>query len=703
MKKTLLIFVFVFMANITNFFAQKSTIDSLKISLLQEQTQKQKAATYLLLIDNYFSTNKDSAEYYIEETLQFTKQESSLQVSYVSALLKYAQLFIVKGDYKQSENYYNKVWAILKDNYDYELYSKYYGDFGVLHFYKGDFKGALTNFSKALELAEKENIEEDQLRFLNNKALAMSYLGEAEASLDVHKKAIFLAEKLNDSTALGKSFNNIGLIYEDMKEHEKALEFYLNALEIKKNGTSQIDVANSLFNVAGMYKEIGEKEKDTSLYSKAENYYQKSLDIANQINYGKIILYNKTGIAQLATARNQPRKAIAIYETVIPLAQKANDNQTLRITYLNLGVNYLKLDILSSAETYLIKAKPLIETANNPSDKASLYENLSKLYADKNQFKIAYKYFEQQYKLEQELSKNSLQDKISDFEIKYETEKKEKEIAEQKKELLAQELAIKNRNLYALLLASALLILAIIFFAIYKRNQLRRKQLQKEIELKDAISTIKTQNRLQEQRLRISRDLHDNIGSQLTFIISTIDNLKYVSKDANEKLKQKLTSISSFTGDTIHQLRDTIWAMNKSTISVEDLHSRILSFIEKAKASVPTINFNISYDIDANKSFPSIVGMNVFRVIQEAINNALKYAEASTIDVQLTKKENYFVITILDNGIGFNLKSVTLGNGLSNMEKRMGEIDGTIIINSELEKGTEITLKIPLESTLDSV
>ncbi|SEE00490.1 Tetratricopeptide repeat-containing protein [Polaribacter dokdonensis DSW-5] len=695
--------MFVFMANITNFFAQKSTIDSLKISLLQEQTQKQKAATYLLLIDNYFSTNKDSAEYYIEETLQFTKQESSLQVSYVSALLKYAQLFIVKGDYKQSENYYNKVWAILKDNYDYELYSKYYGDFGVLHFYKGDFKGALTNFSKALELAEKENIEEDQLRFLNNKALAMSYLGEAEASLDVHKKAIFLAEKLNDSTALGKSFNNIGLIYEDMKEHEKALEFYLNALEIKKNGTSQIDVANSLFNVAGMYKEIGEKEKDTSLYSKAENYYQKSLDIANQINYGKIILYNKTGIAQLATARNQPRKAIAIYETVIPLAQKANDNQTLRITYLNLGVNYLKLDILSSAETYLIKAKPLIETANNPSDKASLYENLSKLYADKNQFKIAYKYFEQQYKLEQELSKNSLQDKISDFEIKYETEKKEKEIAEQKKELLAQELAIKNRNLYALLLASALLILAIIFFAIYKRNQLRRKQLQKEIELKDAISTIKTQNRLQEQRLRISRDLHDNIGSQLTFIISTIDNLKYVSKDANEKLKQKLTSISSFTGDTIHQLRDTIWAMNKSTISVEDLHSRILSFIEKAKASVPTINFNISYDIDANKSFPSIVGMNVFRVIQEAINNALKYAEASTIDVQLTKKENYFVITILDNGIGFNLKSVTLGNGLSNMEKRMGEIDGTIIINSELEKGTEITLKIPLESTLDSV
>mgnify|MGYP000315454022 CR=1 FL=1 len=109
------------------------------------------------------------------------------------------------------------------------------------------------------------------------------------------------------------------------------------------------------------------------------------------------------------------------------------------------------------------------------------------------------------------------------------------------------------------------------------------KHLQKEIDLKAALATIKTQNRLQEQRLRISRDLHDNVGSQLTFIISSLDNLKYVTKDTNTKLKEKLSNISSFTSDTIYQLRDTIWAMNKNEISIEDLHTRILSFIEKAK------------------------------------------------------------------------------------------------------------------------
>ncbi|MBU3010249.1 sensor histidine kinase [Polaribacter vadi] len=674
--------------------AQTTKIDSLKKSLKTTSEIDKKANTMMLLIDNYFNQNKDSSEYYIKEVVQLTKNKPSLEKTYINAILKYAQFYIVKGDYNKSEENYNKAWAKLKENYNYQLYSKYYGDFGVLHFYKGDFKGALNNFSKALELAEKENINEDQLRFLNNKALAMSYLGKAEASLDVHKKAISLAEKLNDSTALGKSFNNIGLIYEDMKEYEKALEFYLNALEIKKNGTSQIDVANSLYNVAGMYKEIGEQENDTTFYSKAENYYQKSLNIANTINYGKVILFNKTGIAQLATVRNQPKKAIEIYKSILPDAIKANDNQTLRITYLNLGVNYLKLKNLNIAENYLLQALPIIEKANNPSDNASVYKNLSSLYAEKKQFTKAYQYFKKQYDIEKDLTKNTLKEKISDFEIKYKTEKKEKEIIVQRKQLLAQELALKNRTLYLIILIFTVIILGIIFFGVYKKNQFKRKQLQKEINLKEALSKIKTQNRLQEQRLRISRDLHDNIGSQLTFIISSIDNLKYISKDASTKLKDKLTNISSFTGDTIHQLRDTIWAMNKSQISVEDLHTRVLSFIEKAKNAVDKTEFEIGFNIDKNSNFSSLTGMNVFRVIQEAINNSIKYADAKNIKISLSETNNYCTISIIDDGKGFDLNTVHLGNGLSNMEKRMSEIDGKVTIISKPKIGTEIKLTV---------
>ena len=251
---------------------------------------------------------------------------------------------------------------------------------------------------------------------------------------------------------------------------------------------------------------------------------------------------------------------------------------------------------------------------------------------------------------------------------------------------------IKNRNLYAVLLTSALIILGIVFFSIYKKNQLKRKQLQKEVDLNDALFVIKTQNKLQEQRLRISRDLHDNIGSQLTFIISSIDNLKYISKDANSKLKDKLSRISSFTGDTIHQLRDTIWAMNKSEISIEDLHARILSFIEKAKIATENIKFDIKQEINENFTLTSLKGMNVFRVTQEAINNAIKYADASKINISISKNNNNLKISIKDNGTGFDINTVELGNGLSNMEKRMNEIDGKINISSKKNSGTDIQI-----------
>ena len=498
MKKIILLTFVIFCGFYTHSQSSQNKIDSLKAIYKTSKISKEKAEALHNLVDQYFDQNKDSAEVYILKTLKFTEGKKDLQQIHIHSLLKYAQLFIVKGDYETSTSYYQKSWEKLKNKYDYFLYNKYYGDFGVLNFYKGDFKTALSNFDKALQLAKKEKNEVDQLRFLNNKALAMSYLSQAEASLDVHQEAIKLAEKLNDSTALGKSFNNIGLIYEDMKEYKKALEFYLLSLKIKKNSTSKIDIANSLYNVAGMYKELGEKNKDTLHYAKAEQYYQLAAEKAKEVNYAKVILFSKAGIAQLATVRNQPQKAITIYKSVLDEAEKANDNQTLRVTYLNLGVNYSKINNLINAESYFLKALPLIIEGENPSDIASIYKNLALLYEKKKDFKQAYAYFNKQYKVEHELSKNSLKDKISEFEIRYETEKKEKEILSQRANLAEKELHINQKNTQIIGLGILALVLSIMGYLLLNQQKLKNRQLQKESELKEALIKIKNQNKLHE-------------------------------------------------------------------------------------------------------------------------------------------------------------------------------------------------------------
>jgi signal transduction histidine kinase len=188
--------------------------------------------------------------------------------------------------------------------------------------------------------------------------------------------------------------------------------------------------------------------------------------------------------------------------------------------------------------------------------------------------------------------------------------------------------------------------------------------------------------------------LHDNIGSQLTFIISSVDNVKYGFDITNEKLDNKLTNISSFAKETIVELRDTIWAMNSNEISFEDLEGRIHNFIEKAKEAKQEITFSFAIDKDlAAKKLSSVEGMNVYRTIQEAINNSLKYANASNIKIKAIKEANQTKITISDDGVGFNEDEINYGNGLNNMKKRIEEIGGKLTIFSS-RKGTTIEVLI---------
>ena len=219
------------------------------------------------------------------------------------------------------------------------------------------------------------------------------------------------------------------------------------------------------------------------------------------------------------------------------------------------------------------------------------------------------------------------------------------------------------------------------------------------------MSKIETQNKLQEQRLRISRDLHDNIGSQLTFVTSSIDNLKYALEGSNEKVTQKLGYISEFTTQTIYELRDTIWAMNKTKITSEDLQVRIANFIEKAGKATNGVSFtfNVGEGV-SEKTFTSVQGMNMYRIIQEAVNNSLKYANAKHISVHINKTDEIHTqdkatpqaqqlkIEIEDDGIGFNEATIEAGNGLTNIRKRSRDMNGMATIVSQENKGTTITV-----------
>ena len=241
-----------------------------------------------------------------------------------------------------------------------------------------------------------------------------------------------------------------------------------------------------------------------------------------------------------------------------------------------------------------------------------------------------------------------------------------------------------------LLIFADLVIVPIIILAIYSFIVIKSSQQHKEAEFKYVLSQVENQNKLLQQRLSISRDLHDNIGSQLTFIISSVDNVKYAFDIEDNHLENRLNKISEFAKGTIVELRDTVWALNSNKMVFEDLEARINNFIEKAKVSNEHVLFTFIIDEKLKlKELNAIEGMNVYRTIQEAIHNAFKHANASNITIEATESNGLKKIKITDDGIGFDMDQVEKGSGLNNMKKRIEQIGGKLELSSN-KQGTTV-------------
>jgi signal transduction histidine kinase len=655
----------------------------------------QQKSFLMILILFLFATVSFTQEKQINDLKELLKNESlsdSIKIKYFGDLGWYFSSFSSDSAFKYSKlalklsNKTNNIKGI----------AQAYNDIGIIHYRISQFDSSLVYYKKSLQIRKKEKDSLGIASIYNKMGISHNQLFKLDSAIYYALASIKIYKNKNKPKLVAMNLNNVANLYKDSKQYQKALKKHKETLHIRKQLNDSVGYVYSYNGLADIYTFL--KKTDSSKY-----YYNKALPIAIKLNLKNELSTIQNNLGILYQNEGNINKAYELYKSSLEIRQSIQDNYGIISSYINLAsINILR-------ENFKIAEKQLY-FALNETRKINAQEQLIYIYKGLISVKgniaepdsLAF-YFKKYDQIKDSLYNKQVIEKLTDIEAKYKNAEKEIEIVQQKEQLLQQELKLKNRNFFAFILASALIILTIVFLGIYKKNQFIRKQLQKEIDLKDALATIKMQNRLQDQRLKISRDLHDNIGSQLTFIISSIDNLKFISKDLNVQLKEKLSSISSFTSETIFQLRDTIWAMNKTEISVEDLHARVLSFVEKAKLAVPKTKFEVAYEIDANKSFSSLKGMNIFRVIQEAINNAIKYADAKKIIVHISKKEENFVVSIVDDGKGFDPKTANLGNGLYNMEKRMSQINGRIKITSEKNKGTEINLSLLLKNTADDV
>lgn len=535
-------------------------------------------------------------------------------------------------------------------------------------------------YKKNASDAKKINYQLGEAESYSNLSLLSFFSGKFDDNFSYSLQAIAIYEKLNETEKLANEYGEMGFRM-NKRNPEKALYYMQKGMKISEKNKFQKPLLG-IYNNYGTLKQQG-NQLDSALY-----FFRKCLKIKESIKDSVGIPYSLNNIAEIFIIRKQFAEAKNLFDKSLKIRLLRNDKYGIADSYAYLGdLNHAqkKYDVAivnyDKSLEYSLKYKFNNLLRHN-------YKMISECYEYSNNSKAALFAYKKHVFYKDSILNTETNSKIAELEVKFETKNKEKQ-------LLEKEIEVKNTRNKLIAVSSLALFIGLIGYLIYRQQKLKNMQQEQEFQLKSAISVIETQNKLHEQRLSISRDLHDNIGAQLTFVISSIDNLKFGNKITDSKITNQLTKISDFTRATIIELRDTIWAMNNSEFVFEDLRSRIFNFIEKAKFAREDVAFKFTID-DALQDIKlsSLVGINIYRTIQEAINNAVKYSEASEISVDVTNKNGQIAIEIQDNGKGFDINTIDFGNGLYNMKKRIEEVAGVLKIESNINRGTIINILI---------
>lgn len=557
---------------------------------------------------------------------------------------------------------------------------------GIVEDINSHYAEALNYYSKSLELAKQSNSTKTIASINNNIGLIEWKIGNQKEALSSFFEALEQAEKIDLIKLQANISSNIGLVFIDLKRYEEALSWQKKALALRLKINNDYGLASTYTNLAAAYSCLS--QVDSSIY-----YQKKAISLQQKIedDYGLGISYLNLG-QEYSSLKNFP-EAIKYYSLSKDIRENYNDSLGLSYSYMHIASTYKEMGNFRDAIIYGEKALSISKNIKSDVRIAINSKELSDIYSKSGQLGKAIDLLQQYIIYHEKVFNQDMNEKVSELNIKYESEKKEKELLNANLLFTKSELNSRQKNIWLILLAS----LGVIGIGVFRNFRIQSISKQKQLYLENELLQEQTITKIQEQRLEISRDLHDSLGAQLTFINSVLDNLKSKKSFLNDEIYKKINTLSNFSENAVTELKNTLWILHSDIIHLEDIRLKMLNFINNAADAKEEIQFKFKFDIKNNVQIDSKFSANLLRVFQEIINNALKYSQASIINIEILQIDNNLQMNIIDNGIGFDLEvQQNKSYGLTNIQNRIISLNGTIEIDTKPGKGTNFIIKITL-------
>lgn len=559
-----------------------------------------------------------------------------------------------------------------------------YSNMARIHAKMGNYYLAMKYYRQTHELARKEKMDSVIAVGLNGLGVCQWHLGKHAEALENLYMALRMREQMGDIRGAAMTRANIGMIYQSENKIQLA-EKYVNEalilLEKDPDPNLQLQNMHTLANIYGMQGKI----KEALLLD------EEGLKIAEKINneFVQAMFFDNMGNCYLYGRPPNYAKAMEYFRKALQIDSLFGNKKQMSDCYLNMGTVYLEQKRYAEAIPYLQHSIALSTEAGYVQGKFQTLQLLANAYRESGHQERAYTTLLQSQQVKDSMISSNSEARIAELQTLYETEKTHQQINLQKSEL--------SKKNY-IIIGSILLLIANVWLAIsyYHRHRLKQKtRLQTEILRQQEIATKAVLEAEERERQRIARDLHDGVGQMMSAAKMNLSAFESNVSLHNDQHQTSLAKIMSLVDESCKEIRQVSHNMMQHTSMKKNLAVAVQDFLDKIDTKA--LNVQLSTEGMEERIDPN-TEIILYRVIQECVNNVIKHADATRLDISMVKDSEGLSITIEDNGKGFDVtqRDQFEGIGLKNIHTRVDYLKGTVDIDSSPGRGTVVTLQVPV-------
>jgi two-component system, NarL family, sensor kinase len=619
---------------------QTHLIDSLKSDIKNSKTDEKLLAAIFALCDQGYSLHPDTLMSYAGHARKLAQKKSDLHDE-VKAMYYESYALTNKGLIDSSLNIANSCMEVLKIKVnDPVLLANVLNQKGRCYMRKNNYKEAIEMGYRVIDEAEK--CKDTLLQMKGKTLIGWAYLemGQTLEALSWHLKALRTTDDTSLQVRYGILFANLALNYNGLKKTDSALYYIGKAIDYSRRHENLFALSNSLAIQAQLFVTSGQSKL-------AESPLKEVVTIRKLIGDPFYIVSDMSQLALYYAHNGNAEKGIALCNEGIAIAKAYKIDTKLFFLYSTLAENY--------------------KAAGNTAGYAA---TLEKLLALKD---TVYK-------------KNSAE-ALAEMQTRYEVQKKENLIIRQQLDITK-----KNYLFYgSLFLLAAGAALSYLFFKEYKKRQKMKMQMMMEAE--KLMSTQAVAQAEENQRKRIAADLHDNLGIQANAILYGTELLQ---QEAGEK-EALIKDLHETAKDMLLTLRETLWAMKTADVEVTDMWLRVINFSKQIGRYYPSIKIETTGIAPELFKINSGEALNAMLIMQEAVNNAARHANAALITIASSLNGKNWEIAVTDDGSGFDIEAMRKKQdsyGLINMGDRASIAGLQMEIHTKPLNGTTVFIRM---------